>query len=88
MPCHPGGSVDRLTQSFAPDHFNHAFLQDQDAHGHLHVILCYAATRHFAGLEFDDPDYGDHYGLHRVQLVSVGFAMQLRSTFDRLAPTT
>jgi diadenosine tetraphosphate (Ap4A) HIT family hydrolase len=81
-------AVDRLTQAFAPDHFNHAFLQNQDAHVHLHVLPRYAATRHFADLQFDDPDYGDHYGLDREQFVTVDFAMQLRSTFDRLARTT
>ncbi len=46
-----------------PDHFNYAFLQNQDRHVHLHVIPRYAAPRHIAGLIFDDPDYPDHYAV-------------------------
>jgi hypothetical protein len=29
---------ERLRRAFAPDHFNYAFLQNQDRHVHLHVI--------------------------------------------------
>ena len=51
----------RLRAAFSPDHFNYAFLQNQDRHVHLHVIPRYAAPRELAGLTFDDPDYPDHY---------------------------
>lgn len=54
---------DRLRAAFAPDHFNYAFLQNQDRHVHLHVIPRYAEPRHFAGVKFDDPDYPDHYAV-------------------------
>jgi diadenosine tetraphosphate (Ap4A) HIT family hydrolase len=50
-----------LTAAFQPDHFNYAFLQNQDRQVHLHVIPRYAASRAFAGETFEDPDYPDHY---------------------------
>jgi diadenosine tetraphosphate (Ap4A) HIT family hydrolase len=70
-------AVDRLSRAFTPDHFNHAFLQNQDAHVHLHVIPRYAGVRHFGGIEFADPEYGDHYGLDRQERVTVEFAREL-----------
>ena len=45
-----------LTSCFQPDHFNYAFLMNQDAHVHLHVIPRYRGTRTFAGVEFQDND--------------------------------
>lgn len=48
---------------FQPDHFNYAFLMNQDAHVHLHVIPRYKASRDFVGLTFVDEHYGDHYQL-------------------------
>ena len=53
----------RLRSAFAPDHFNYAFLQNQDRHVHLHVIPRYAAPREVSGIVFDDPDYPDHYAV-------------------------
>jgi diadenosine tetraphosphate (Ap4A) HIT family hydrolase len=50
-----------LTAAFQPDHFNYAFLQNQDRQVHLHVMPRYAASRTFAGETFEDPDYPDHY---------------------------
>ncbi len=50
-----------LTQAFQPDHFNYAFLQNQDSHVHLHVIPRYAGSRTFEGLTFGDRTYPDHY---------------------------
>ena len=52
-----------LTAAFAPDHFNYAFLQNQDRHIHLHIIPRYAEARIFAGIVFDDPDYPAHYSV-------------------------
>ncbi len=52
-----------LQGAFQPDHFNYAFLQNQDRHVHLHIIPRYAAPRTFAGLTFDDPDYPAHYAV-------------------------
>jgi diadenosine tetraphosphate (Ap4A) HIT family hydrolase len=54
-------STERVKSAFAPDHFNYAFLQNQDRHVHLHVIPRYATPRHFAGLDFNDPEFPTHY---------------------------
>jgi diadenosine tetraphosphate (Ap4A) HIT family hydrolase len=63
-------TTEQLRNAFAPDHFNYAFLQNQDRHVHLHVIPRYAASREVSGIVFDDPDYPDHYAVpgreHRV----------------------
>jgi diadenosine tetraphosphate (Ap4A) HIT family hydrolase len=50
-----------LTAALQPDHFNYAFLQNQDRQVHLHVIPRYATSRSCAGETFEDPDYPDHY---------------------------
>jgi diadenosine tetraphosphate (Ap4A) HIT family hydrolase len=50
-----------LDKAFQPDHYNYAFLQNQDRHVHLHVFPRYAKTRRIGAEEFTDPDYPDHY---------------------------
>ena len=45
-----------LMSRFRPDHFNYAFLMNQDAHVHLHIIPRYRGIRTFAGTEFQDND--------------------------------
>lgn len=52
-----------LTATFAPDHLNYAFLQNQDRHIHLHIIPRYAKARQFAELVFEDVDYPGHYAV-------------------------
>lgn len=59
----------RLSTAFAPDHFNYAFLQNQDRHVHLHVIPRYAGPRIFAGSEFTDGGWPGHYELGPGNLV-------------------
>lgn len=54
-------SAAMLTSAFQPDHFNYAFLQNEDRHVHLHVIPRYAGPREFFGLTFIDPDFPGHY---------------------------
>ena len=54
-------AVTRLRDAFAPDHFNYAFLQNQDRHIHLHVIPRYENVRRIAGVDFTDPDYPDMF---------------------------
>jgi diadenosine tetraphosphate (Ap4A) HIT family hydrolase len=56
-------TTEQLRRAFAPDHFNYAFLQNQDRHVHLHVIPRYATARMVAGLRFEDPDYPGHYSV-------------------------
>ncbi len=53
--------TERLRLAFAPDHFNYAFLQNQDRHVHLHVTPRYAGSRAVGELAFDDPAYPDHH---------------------------
>jgi diadenosine tetraphosphate (Ap4A) HIT family hydrolase len=53
--------TERLLALFSPDHFNYAFLQNVDRHVHLHVMPRYSRPRRFAGVEFTDADYPDHY---------------------------
>src|SRR6516165_2163054 len=60
---HLAYSARALVLAFAPDHFNYAFLQNQDRHVHCHVIARYATVRTFAGLSFEDPDYPGHYAV-------------------------
>ena len=45
-----------LVSAFQPDHFNYAFLMNQDPHVHMHVIPRYRSRRTFAGSGFQDID--------------------------------
>ena len=77
-----------LTAAFQPDHFNYAFLQNQDRQVHLHVIPRYAASRAFAGETFEDPDYPDHYHVpaspHRLSQQRLAALVE---TIQRALPT-
>ena len=75
-----------LDLAFRPDHYNYAFLQNQDRHVHLHVIPRYAGTRLFGGERFDDPDYPDHYAVSSLPRIltaeqSAELAGELRGRF-------
>jgi len=50
-----------LEESFRPDHFNYAFMQNQDRHVHMHIIPRYQGQRDFAGIVFEDASYPGHY---------------------------
>lgn len=50
-----------LGDAFQPDHYNYAFMQNQDRHVHMHVIPRYANPRLVDGFEFTDPDWPGHY---------------------------
>jgi diadenosine tetraphosphate (Ap4A) HIT family hydrolase len=54
-----------LDTLFAPDHYNYAFLMNENRHIHLHVIPRYAEFRYFAGLTFEDGQLNSHYQLSR-----------------------
>ena len=56
-----GWVTERLRRAFAPDHFNYAFLQNEDGHVHLHVIPRYAGSRVVSNVTFDDSAYPHHY---------------------------
>ena len=82
--AHVQRSTERLRTAFAPDHFNYAFLQNQDRHVHLHVIPRYASPRLVAGVQFEDPDYPGHYAVpgpvRRVPAEVLDVLAQLLST--------
>lgn len=69
-----------LVARFQPDHFNYAFLMNQDRHVHLHVIPQYRSPRSFAGVQFEDGDavnqrrVPDPVYLEIVSAVREGFA--------------
>jgi diadenosine tetraphosphate (Ap4A) HIT family hydrolase len=50
-----------IIEQFQADHFNYAFLQNQDRHVHMHILPRYAQPRDYLGIRFDDPDYPSHY---------------------------
>ena len=58
-----GHAAQVLDLAFQPDHFNYAFLQNQDRHIHMHIIPRYEKPRVFAGVTFDDPDYSRQYAV-------------------------
>jgi diadenosine tetraphosphate (Ap4A) HIT family hydrolase len=81
------GEIQRATgilqQAFAPDHFNYAFLQNQDRHVHLHIIPRYAGQRGFAGQVWEDPDYPNHYAVPApVRLLEPATASALVAYFQ------
>lgn len=51
-----------LTALFAPDQVNLAFLMNQDAQVHLHVIPRYRTDRTWSGLTFSDAHWGASFG--------------------------
>lgn len=59
-----------LHQAFKPDHFNYAFLQNQDRHVHLHVIPRYASARYLGALAFMDSSFPDHYVVGETRVLS------------------
>ncbi|MHB8589910.1 MAG: HIT family protein [Candidatus Dormibacteraceae bacterium] len=47
-----------LDSLFRPDHYNYAFLMNQDAQVHLHVLPRYKDSREWDGLQFIDASFG------------------------------
>jgi diadenosine tetraphosphate (Ap4A) HIT family hydrolase len=60
--------VDALTALYRPDQFNFAFLMNQDAQVHLHVMPRYATPRRWNGHRFDDLHWGEAPG-HEQRIV-------------------
>ncbi len=50
-----------LTKAFSPDWFNYAFLGNDLAHLHGHVVPRYKKPVMFKGLRFEDALFGKHY---------------------------
>jgi diadenosine tetraphosphate (Ap4A) HIT family hydrolase len=77
--------VPALTALFVPDQFNFAFLMNQNAQVHLHVIPRYATERDWRGLRFEDGHWGSAFG-HEQRLLPPELLQQLAGeTRDRLA---
>ncbi len=68
-----------LEGALQPDHLNYAFLMNQDAHVHLHIVPRYASAREFRGEIFSDGQLGEHYAL-TARIVSP----EMRHTLARL----
>lgn len=78
-----------LDNAFDPDHFNYAFLQNQDRHVHLHIIPRYQHARRFAGLVFADSAYPGHYAVDQLPRILDGdvldqIADQIRLAYQKL----
>jgi diadenosine tetraphosphate (Ap4A) HIT family hydrolase len=54
--------VPALQRCFAPDQLNFAFLMNQEAQVHLHVIPRYQSERTWNGHIFEDPHWGSSFG--------------------------
>lgn len=68
--------VTALDVVFHPDQFNLAFLMNEDAQVHLHVIPRYASPRHWNGHRFKDPHWGRAFG-HEQRLLELDDLQQM-----------
>jgi len=83
-----GSTTARLRGTFQPEHFNYAFLQNQDRHVHLHVIPRYAAMHKFEGLAVEDTDYPGHYAVPAQLRQLTGEQMAaLAASLQRVRPS-
>lgn len=62
--------VPALDRCFAPDQVNLAFLMNQDAQVHLHVIPRYQGQRTWNGEIFEDPHWGSAFGFEQHLLAT------------------
>lgn len=77
-----------LDALFRPDQYNYAFLMNQDADVHLHVVPRYAAPRDWAGERFEDAHYGELFG-HEQRLLDTDLLTRLAGEIrGRLPPWT
>jgi len=54
--------VPALERLFRPDQVNHAFLMNEEAQVHLHVVPRYAGPRTWRGRMFSDEHWGRVFG--------------------------
>eukprot|EP01088_Endostelium_zonatum_P014858 TRINITY_DN3406_c0_g1_i1.p1 TRINITY_DN3406_c0_g1~~TRINITY_DN3406_c0_g1_i1.p1 ORF type:complete len:151 (+),score=31.32 TRINITY_DN3406_c0_g1_i1:250-702(+) len=52
---------DALTKAFNPDWFNYAFLGNETAHLHCHLIPRYKRTIQIQNVNFEDKNWGHNY---------------------------
>ncbi|MBI1743810.1 HIT family protein [Candidatus Acetothermia bacterium] len=75
-----------LRELFQADHFNFAFLGNNDRHLHMHAVPRYRGTRFFAGLVFDDKAWGHHYDLIPRRVPPEVAAQLVAAMKEKLAP--
>lgn len=78
------GLTKALHSLFVPDQFNYAFLMNQDAQVHLHVVPRYAGIRSWGGLVFDDPHWGSSFGTEQRPLDSQTLSRLAAEISDKL----
>ena len=73
-----------LDESFSPDQINYAFLMNQDAQVHLHVVPRYRSARQWNGLVFEDPCFGQVFGTEQRVLAPPQLATLAQEIRTRL----
>ena len=77
--------VPAVSSLFRPDQFNFAFLMNQDAQVHLHVVPRYAEPRRWQGEEFVDVHWGAAFG-HEQRLLEVTQLAALAADIGAVLP--
>jgi diadenosine tetraphosphate (Ap4A) HIT family hydrolase len=77
------GALDAM---FRPDQYNYAFLMNQDAQVHLHVVPRYAEQRTWSGAQFEDIHYGELFGREQRILPNGQLARLAMEIRRRLPP--
>lgn len=80
--CRTRGALDAL---FRPDQVNYAFLMNQDAQVHLHVVPRYRTPREWLGEWFEDAHYGELFG-HEQRILSTDRLGRLAEDVRRSLP--
>jgi diadenosine tetraphosphate (Ap4A) HIT family hydrolase len=75
-----------LNVIFEPDQYNYAFLMNQDAQVHLHVVPRYADRRTWSGAQFEDIHYGELFGGDQRYLPAGQLAQLAMEIRRRLPP--
>jgi len=76
-----------LNVMFQPDQYNYAFLMNQAAQVHLHVVPRYAEQRTWSGAQFEDIHYGELFGREQ-RILPAGQLAQLAMEIRRRLPST
>ena len=75
-----------LDDMFQPDQYNYAFLMNQVAQVHLHVVPRYAEQRTWSGARFEDNYYGELFGREQRILPTDQLARLATEVRSRLPP--
>ena len=75
-----------LDAMFQPDQYNYAFLMNQVAQVHLHVVPRYAGLRTWSGTQFEDIHYGELLGREQ-RILPTGQLARLAREIRRRLPS-